>query len=179
MVDEIRLVGLVISDDLTWTKNTDSITKRAYAKLWMLRRLKALDASKRNLLDVYYKHIRSILEFGAPAWDGALTIKDAMRIEKVQRTALRIIFACKWDSYTKFLKGNNIEKLKMRRKKLVLNFAKKALKHEKFKSWFKPTDNINIFNRTKYVPTISRTENLRESPIPNLTRILNQNNGYK
>ena len=27
VVDEIRLVGLVISDDLTWTKNTDSITK--------------------------------------------------------------------------------------------------------------------------------------------------------
>ena len=95
VVSDIRLVGLVISDDFSWTKNTDSIIKRAYAKLWIIRRLKALGASQQTLLDIYYKHIRSILEFGAPAWDGALTKRDKLILERVQRAALKIIFSCK------------------------------------------------------------------------------------
>ena len=33
VVSDIRLVGLVIGDNLSWTKNTDSIIKRAYTKL--------------------------------------------------------------------------------------------------------------------------------------------------
>ena len=152
--------------------------KRAYAKLWMLRRLKALGASQWNLLDVYYKHIRAILEFGAPAWDGALTKRDSLRLERVQRTALKIIFACKWDSYTKFLISKNIEKLAKRRKKLALNFAKKSVRHKKFKDWFETNENLNIFSKTLYKPTISRTANLKKSPIPHLTRLLNQNNGF-
>ena len=119
------------------------------------------------------------MEFGAPAWDGALSRRDGIRLERVQRTDLRIIFACKWGSFSKFLEDNNIEKLDSRRKKLVLNFAKKALSHDKFKSWFKPTDNVNMFNRTKYEPAIARTVNLRRSPIPHLTNILNLNNRYK
>ena len=144
----------------------------------MIRRLKALGASQWNLLDIYYKHIRSILEFGAPAWDGALTKRDSLRLERVQRTALKIIFACKWDSYTKFLASINIEKLDKRRKKLALNFAKKAARHAKFKHWFQSLDNVNIFSKTYYKPTIGRTASLKKSPISHLTRLLNQNNGY-
>ena len=93
VVSDFRLVGLVISDDLSWTKNSDNIIKRAYAKLWMIRRLKALGASQWNLLNIYYKHICSILEFGAPAWDGALTKRDKLRLERLQRAALKIILA--------------------------------------------------------------------------------------
>ena len=81
----------------------------------MIRRLKTLGASQRSLLDIYYKHIHSILVLGAPAWNGALTKIDKLRLERVQRAALKIIFACKWDSYTKFLASKNIVKLEKRR----------------------------------------------------------------
>ena len=37
VVNQIRLVGLELSDDLTWHKNTASLVRRAYAKVWMLR----------------------------------------------------------------------------------------------------------------------------------------------
>ena len=67
VIEQIRLVGLVLSDDLTWHKNTESIVNRAYAKLWILRRLKAMGASQKVLRLVYFQHILSILEFGVLA----------------------------------------------------------------------------------------------------------------
>ena len=99
-------------------------------------------------------------------------------MEKVQTAALKIIFACKWDSYTKFLVSKNIVKLEKRREKLALNFAKKAARHEKFKHWFQASENINIFSKTYYKPSIRRTKSLKKSLIPHLTKLLNRNNGF-
>ena len=88
------------------------------------------------------------------------------------------MFACEWDSHTKFLVSQKIVKLVRRRKQLALNFAKKAACHEKFKHWFQASENINIFSKTYYKPSIGRTESLKKSPIPHLTKLLNRNNGF-
>ena len=58
----MRLLGLVISSDMKWTANTDFIVKRGFKKLWMLRRLKGLGADENELLDIYMKQIRCLLE---------------------------------------------------------------------------------------------------------------------
>ena len=100
-------------------KNTDSLIKRAYAKIWIIRRLKSLGASRRSLLDTYYKHVRSILEYAAPAWNGAITVSEAGRLERVQRTVLGVIFTKKGKSYKELLAENNIERLSVRRKRIL------------------------------------------------------------
>ena len=40
LVEQMRLLGVVIRSDMKWTDNTDFIVKRAYKKLWVIRRLK-------------------------------------------------------------------------------------------------------------------------------------------
>ena len=45
-----------------------------------------------------------------------------------------------YNSFDQALKYLNLESLENRKIKLCLKFAKKALKHEKFKSWFKLAD---------------------------------------
>ena len=79
-------------------KNTDDIIKRAHAKLWILRRLKVMGAKTNTLRLIYFRHVRSILEFGAPAWNGALTVKQAFRIERVHKVAVHIMYG-KFTSY--------------------------------------------------------------------------------
>ena len=63
-----RFQSLTISDnylamrsDMEWSSNTEYIVMmmRAFNKIWMLRRLKALGASQFDLLDVYTKQVRS------------------------------------------------------------------------------------------------------------------------
>ena len=36
VVSELRLVGTILSDNLSWEKNTDSFIRRAYAKIWII-----------------------------------------------------------------------------------------------------------------------------------------------
>ena len=65
-VEKMKLLGLVITHDLKWRANTEEMVKKAYNRLWIIKRLKAHGASLEDLLDVYMKQIRSILEFGVP-----------------------------------------------------------------------------------------------------------------
>ena len=57
VVDEFKLLGVIIRSDLSWEQNTDYIVKRANKKLWSLRRLKNLGARTSDLVDVYIKQV--------------------------------------------------------------------------------------------------------------------------
>ena len=53
VVEELKLLGVMITSDLSWTAHCDYICKRAFARLWMLRRLKPLGANSEELLEVF------------------------------------------------------------------------------------------------------------------------------
>ena len=61
-VDEMTLLGVVLSSDMSWTSNTNSITSIGYKRLWMLNRLKTFGALDSELIDVYVKQVRPVLE---------------------------------------------------------------------------------------------------------------------
>ena len=92
MVEEMRLLGVTVRSDLKWISNTEDIVKRALNKLWIVRRLKSLGASTKELVDIYNKHCRSIVEFGVPAWHGAITRNERVDIERVHRRWLYTLF---------------------------------------------------------------------------------------
>ena len=62
VVEEMKMLGLIIRTDMKWSSNSEHIVLKAYTRLWILRRLKTLGASSLDLLDVYIKQVRSILE---------------------------------------------------------------------------------------------------------------------
>ena len=55
IVEEIKLLGVKIRNDLSWGPNTDYIVQKANRKLWCLRRLCNLGASRSDLIEVYMK----------------------------------------------------------------------------------------------------------------------------
>ena len=61
VVKETKLLGLMITDDLRLNANTEYICKRAYKKMWTLRRMKKLDVEPMVILDFHEKEIRSVL----------------------------------------------------------------------------------------------------------------------
>ena len=40
VVDEVRILGLIIRSDLKWVSNTDSMVSKANKRIWIVRRLK-------------------------------------------------------------------------------------------------------------------------------------------
>ena len=121
----------------------------------MLRRLKCLGAENEDLVDVYIKQVRCLLELAAPAWQGAITQAERLDIERIQKSALYIILGEEYESYKLALKKLDLDDLESRRNKLCLKFGKKAEKHEKFNKWFKPNnDPVNTRQeKMKYCDT--------------------------
>ena len=39
-VEEMKLLGLIVRNDLSWSSNMEEITKKGYQRLWMIKRLK-------------------------------------------------------------------------------------------------------------------------------------------
>ena len=173
-VEEMRLLGVIIRSDMKWSSNTEDIVKRASNKLWVIRRLKGLGAQTEELVDMFVKQCRSILEFAAPAWHGAITMSDKLDIERVQKVGLHIILGDNYMSYRNALEVTNLETLETRRNRLCLKFEKKAEKNDKFKKWFKPKPSTSTRQEdTKYWKTLARTGRLKKSPIPHITDLLN------
>ena len=116
-----------------------------------------------------------ILEFGVPAWHGAITYNERLDIERVQKVALHIILGDKYDNYKSALELSGLETLEDRRDKLCLKFAKKAERNPKHMKWFKQRPKTATRNNNpKYWNVIARTDRLKKSPIPYLTNILNE-----
>ena len=108
-----------------------SIVNRASNKLWVVRRLKGLGAQTDELVDIFIKQCRSILELSVPAWHGAITMTERQDIERVQKVGLHIILGDKYVSYRNALKSTDLQTLEARRDKLCLKFVKKAEKNGK------------------------------------------------
>ena len=150
----------------------------------MLRRLRRLGASRTDMLDVYYKQKRCVLEMAVVVWTPGLTKSESVQIERVQKCALHVILGDKYETYDQATKTLSVEKLHERRQKLSLTFAKKCEKNDKYATWFKLSEaikdpNINTRgavnrNQTKYIPVPFRTERYEKSPIPFLTKLLNE-----
>ena len=176
VVEEMRILGIIIRSDMKWYSNTDSIVTRANKKLWMLRRLKYLGAEDDDLVDIYEKQIRSLLELAVPAWQGSITQGEKMDIERVQKCALYIILGSRYESYKNALKTLTLENLDERRNKLCLKFSKKAEKHDKHSKWFKMNGNpVNTRQmKYKYWEVQYSHTRFKNSPISFLTKVLNE-----
>lgn len=178
VVQQMKLLGVVITEDLKWHKNTSLITKKAYSRLWMLRRLKSMGASRETLLDVYNKQIRSILEYGAVVWNAGLKKENITKIERVQKSAFAIILGAQYNRYEEACNILNMKNLAERRKTLSLKFARKATKHPIHSKWFveNPEENYTRSKKPTYKPVCGRTERFLNSPIPYFTNLLNESN---
>ena len=176
VVDEMRLLGIVIKSDLKWNANTENMVQKANKRIWILRRLKNLGAKQTDLIDVYIKQIRSVLELAVPVWHGRINLTEQLDIERIQKSVGHIILGEAYVSYKDALKRLNLESLKARRDRLCLNFAKKAEKHSKFKSWFKKADHRpnTRQDQFKYCRVKAKRVRFEKSPISMLTKMLNQ-----
>ena len=165
-----------MQSDMKWTSNTGQIVLKAYKKLWMIRRLKGMGANEEELIDIYIKQVRSVLELAVPAWHGAITQVERNEIERVQKAAHHIILGDKYLSYRSALRHTGLQTLESRRDKLCLKFARKAEKHPKHKQWFKLSKKAanTRQKQPKYCTVLANKGRYRRSPISYLTSLLNK-----
>ena len=124
------------------------------------------------------KQVRSVLEFGVPVWNSSITKEEVKDLERVQKCFHQIALGSDYSNYSDALIQTGLETLEIRRTKLCLSFGKKAANHPKHSHWFKQNNDKELPNTRSIKPKFSepkcRLERFRNSPIPYLTRLLNE-----
>ena len=121
------------------------------------------------------------MEQSAAVWHSSLTKKDSKDLERVQKSALRVILGDRYRNYEEALNIIKIDSLEERRQKICLKFAQQCLRNEKLRDMFpksKSDHKMTKRNREKIV-TKAITERFRKSAIPSMQRLLNKDDKRK
>ena len=108
-----------------------------------------------------------------------MTEENIHDLERIQKSACKLILQDSYKSYDNALKLLDLENLEDRRESLCLQFARKCLKNDKMKHLF--PKNLKTHNmQTRYTEEFEKehlnTERLRDSPIIYMQRLLNDEN---
>ncbi len=90
-VSSTKFLGVHITEDLTWTTNTMSLSKKAQQRLHFLRRLKRASLPPPILATFYRGTIESVLTSCITVWYGNCSAADRKTLQRTVNTAAKII----------------------------------------------------------------------------------------
>uniref|UniRef100_A0A3P9IJZ8 Reverse transcriptase domain-containing protein n=1 Tax=Oryzias latipes TaxID=8090 RepID=A0A3P9IJZ8_ORYLA len=90
-VNSFRYLGVHITQDLSWSCHINTVVKKARQRLYHLRRLRDFRLPSVVLRNFYSCTIESILTGNITTWFGNSTMQDRRALQRVVRSAERII----------------------------------------------------------------------------------------
>ncbi|KAL0197620.1 hypothetical protein M9458_006160, partial [Cirrhinus mrigala] len=90
-VSSTKFLGVHITEDLTWTTNTMSLSKKAQQRLHFLRRLKRASLPPPILTTFYRGTIESVLTSCITVWYGNCSAADRKTLQRTVNTAAKIM----------------------------------------------------------------------------------------
>ena len=171
-----KILGLWISEDLSWSKNCKEICQKAYSRISMITKLKYVGVEVQDLIEIYILFIRSVTEYCAVAFHSTLTMEESHKLERIKKTSLKLILGVMYVDYSSALEMCGLQTLAMRRQARCLEFARKCLKHPRNSKMF-PRNQVLSSHYTRdrevFHVNFARTEDYRKSAIPYSQRLLN------
>ena len=174
-VSETKILGLILTHDLTWRRNTDNLVSKANARMIIIRKLIEFPIPSNELVNLYCIFIRSILEFNSSVWFSSITEEESNDLERVQKNVCKLILKSNYSDYNQALNQLKLQTLHERRKKLALKFANNCLENEEMKILF-PKNSIDKHNLRKteeFKVKFAYSKRLFDSSVPTLQRMLN------
>ena len=173
-----KLLGVWISEDLSWSKNTQEIVKKCFSRLSLLTKLKYVGVGTEDLLDIYVLFIRSCAEYCCVAFHSSLTQEQSKSLESIQKVCLRVILGESYIDYNAALEMTGLSTLYKRREDRCLSFALKCLKHPVHRKLFpvnpSPQGNSDYLRESQpFQVNFAATSSYKISTIPHCQRLLN------
>ena len=88
-VSVFKYLGIWLSDNLSWSKHIEQITKRAMKQAGMIFRRFYAHSNSQSLKQLYISLVRPHLEYAAPVWDPHC-MAHIRTLERIQKCSLRI-----------------------------------------------------------------------------------------
>ena len=87
VVEQHKIVGQIIRSDLKTISNTENICRKAYKRMWVIRRLKSMNCPESEMLEVLQQQIISVCEVGVAYWGPMITQNVNNMLERTLKTA--------------------------------------------------------------------------------------------
>ena len=117
--------------------------------LFCLQGTSQFTKERADLKSIYTTYIRPVLEQSSVVWHSSISRENCLSLERVQRSAVRLIIGGKNFDYQASLKKLQLSSLEERRTKLCLNFAKRATLNSRTNQMFPIRKEIRT-NRRKF-----------------------------
>ncbi len=86
-----KYLGVILDDQLKWSEHVDSLCGKLAQRLHFLCCLRLFGVSTEIMLIYYNAILGSLISYGMSSWFGALTVQSKSRIEKILKTAMKVI----------------------------------------------------------------------------------------
>ena len=152
--------------------------RKANASMQILRKVASFGANVQDLKQIYFLFVRSQLEKSAPVWHSGLSAENINDLERVQKSAVKIILGDNYLGYRESLLKLDMETLHERRKQICFNFALKCVNNSKTKDIFPEYEKkhqMKLRKTPKYHIQNAATQRLKNSPVIYMQELLNNN----
>ena len=91
-VTSYKLLGLIVSSNLIWNDHIESLTEKAFKRIYSVRLLKRACVAEQDLVTFYITCIKSILEYACPTLFYRTPKYLLEQLESIQRRTMRVIY---------------------------------------------------------------------------------------
>ena len=166
-VDQVNILGVTVSNDLSWNIHIDNIIAKASKRMYMLYQLKRSGINQNDLLTIYVSVIRPVLEYACPVWHSCLPKYLSDNIEFIQKRSLKTIYP--GNDYSTCLTLCGLPTLFIRRKTLCEAYFNKIKRNDhKLHDLLPAERNVQYdFRNMNILPVpYARTNRFKNSFIP-------------
>ena len=172
----LKLLGFYFSDKPNVTEHITKMAAKFRGRLWFLRHLKKAALPVEDLVHIYSCFLLPILDYASPVYHPLLTKEQTQMIERLQATALKIIYG--WsNSYSSLLNLAGIEYVQERRQRLTDKFIIKTAANKRYQEKGFPLKEFvhhDLRKEKYYMEEFARTDRLYNAPIFYYRRRLNE-----
>ena len=177
IVDQMKILGTIITSQLSWDKNCDAIIRKVNARMQLIRGLQSFGATSQEMVHFWILFCRSVLEQSCVVWGPSLTQENIEDLERTQKSFAKLVLKQNYKTYNQALIQLNLESLEVRRKQMYLKFAKNGIFNNTLTDLFpKNTKEHQMKTRNvdKFKVNFANTERLKHASIITMQKLLNE-----
>ena len=172
----MKILGFIFSNKPNANAHVDYIVKKYNKALWSLNHIKRSGIDVKTILTVYCVMLRPLIEFCSPVYHPLISNEQNVRLEGLQKMALKIIYGFNLN-YEELLEKAQIKTLEERRVDSCNNFMNKLVLSEQFGNLFPRNEidfHMDLRHQNVYHEEFARSKRLYDSPLYSMRRMLNR-----
>ena len=173
VVQNAKILGLTISNNLTWNTHIGEIITKANKRMYFLVLLRKAGVPSSDIVNFYCTCVRPLLEYCAPVFHHAIPSYLSEDLERIQKRGLNVISP--GHSYCDNLARFGLKALQSRRETLCLKLFQSILSDERFSNLVPPRHkaSYNLRHLRTFTLPRFRTDLYKRSFIPAMSKYIN------